>query len=53
MEEEAAEKTKLHRRRKENKKISKPLSNNKEKDNDKNSFKPKIKKFEIDFDDDF
>jgi len=59
MEEEAAEKTKLHRRRKENKKVSKPLSNNKErekqkeKNSNKTSFKPKIKKFEIDFDDDF
>jgi putative transposase len=60
MEEEAAEKTKLHRRRKENKKVSKPLSSNKEgqekrkeENSNKNSFKPKIKKFEIDFDDDF
>jgi len=56
MEEESAEKTKLHRRRKENKKVSKSLSNNQEqqkeiKFND-NSFKPQIKKFEIDFDDD-
>ena len=54
MEEEAAGKTKLHRRRKENKKISKPLSKaktDKKEIFNENSFKPKIKKFEIDFDD--
>lgn len=52
MEEEAAEKTKLHRRRKENKKVSKPLSksDNKEKsETNEKKFKPKIKKFDIDF----
>jgi len=54
LEEESAQKTKSHRRRKENKNISKPL---KEKFVEKkitksdNSFKPQIKKFEIDFKD--
>ena len=53
MEEEAAEKTKLHRRRKENKKVSKPLSQTEnKKERTIKPFKPKIEKFEIDFDDD-
>jgi len=54
MEEEAAEKTKLHRRRKENKKVSKPLSETKKNETNtkETKFKPKIKKFDIDLKDD-
>jgi putative transposase len=54
IEEEAAEKTKLHRRRKENKKVSKPLSKDgkQEKSLKEKTFKPKIKKFDIDLKDD-
>ena len=56
MEEESADKTKLHRRRKENKKVSKPLSskfkeNNSSKTEENKKFEPKIKKFDIDFKD--